>query len=791
MKLQNKITVYIGVTTFLLLSLLYLISEREFVDKYKQIELEYARDGMKRVLLAFFDEYSNLGAITINYAGWDDTYRFVARPEIPPSDDPYLRTNYPDSLFQSSRLSAALLFNTENRVYFAKAYDVAGQKPLGYPYELIDDLLGRHSFFIRQPDASSRKQGIVVVGGKPLIAAAYPVLTSDNEGPVRGTLVFARWLDGHYMDYISDKADTSLSYSLVDPSFAPPPGAGTVISRGQSLPYWADVDDAYIHSHAVISDIDNNPAIVLEYTLPRDFSIQAQKSIRFYMLFFAASGLAFLLLVSFVLHRTLFRRLNGGIAAMKRIETKQDFSLRIAEYGGDELTELEKSFNRMMTSLEGAQQKIVYQADHDAMTGLANRKGFFAMLEEKIRMCSVRGMHFTVLFVDLDRFKLVNDTFGHHIGDLLLKEAAKRIQSCLQEDDFLCRLGGDEFCIITGSGYDDGQINRLASAIQNTLDSPFMLEGHQASISASIGISKYPEHGTDSESLLQHSDAAMLDVKESGKASFRWYTDAVETQRTRRLMMENLLRKAIENNELLLHYQPKWDVERRKVTGVEALLRWRNPQLGAVSPAEFIPIAEASGMINEIGEWVMRTACRQYAAWKAEMKEVVFRVAVNVSGVQLLQPNFVGRTRDIFREEQVDPIHFELEVTESFAIANFDDVIHILNDLRGMGFVLSIDDFGAGYSSLKYLYQLPVQSMKIDKSLTDRLEDSSRSRVIVSTLIDMAHRLNLSVVAEGVETSDQLNLLQHYHCDWIQGYLISKPVPAEEIPGILKQFRAG
>ncbi|MBD0378786.1 EAL domain-containing protein [Paenibacillus sedimenti] len=786
MSLRRKIMIYVGLTTLSLLTLLYLISERTLLNNYKRMELDGLRENMKQSLLSYFDEYTNLGAITINYAGWDDTYNFVARPTIPGNNDPYLTVNYTDSLYTSSRLNMTLLMNNSKQIYFGKAYDYANNLPLEYPSSMINMLMKEHASFFEQPDASSRKQGLLIVDKQPLIAASYPVLTSNNEGPVHGTLVFARFLDSNYIRYISEKADIPMTISIVDPSFRPPAQATAItISKNRSFPFWTESDESTIKSFTLLPDVDNKPAILLQFMKPRELYQEAQRSIMFYMFFFGLSGLVFFFIISYVLQRTIFARLNHTIGGMNVIKTKQDFSIRIRESGRDEITQLEKSFNHMMSSLEKSQNEIQYQANHDKLTNLANRKAFFEYLEDRIRHSQQVNSSFAVIFIDLDRFKLINDTMGHHMGDLLLKEVSVRLRRCIKEGEFLCRLGGDEFCIISQAVHDFGQIDHLAKVIKETINAPYVLGGYHASISASIGISLYPEHGTDSESLLHHSDMAMLDVKETGKNNYRWFSDTIEDIRTRRMLIEQFLKDAINGEELTLHYQPKWDLVQNKIAGVEALLRWTNPQLGHVSPYEFIPIAESSGIINDMGEWIMRTACRQFVAWQKQSPGMSLIVAINISGVQLLQPNFIERIQGVFTDENVDPCHFELEVTESFAIENFEEVINILVELRNLGFMISIDDFGAGYSSMKYVCQLPIQCMKIDKTLIDQLADNVRSQVVVSTLIEMAHRLKLTVVAEGVELPEQLHLLRTYRCDQIQGFLISKPVPADRVIELL------
>jgi diguanylate cyclase (GGDEF)-like protein len=791
MTLRRKIMIYIGMTTLCLLTLLYLISERTLLRNYERMELESSREDMKHTLLSFFDEYRNLDVMTIDYSGWDDTYNFIDRPTIPAENDYYITNNYNDSYFTSSRLNLAFLMNTRKQIYFGKAYDYSNNRPLANPRSLINTLLKEHPSFFEQQDASSRKQGLLIVDKQPLIVTAYPILTSIYEGPIRGTLVFGRFLDSNYIKYISEKANTPLTFSIVDPSFSPPVQATTITGLGKrSVLFWTESDKTTIKNFSLLTDVDNKPAVLLEFEKSRELYQKVKKTILFYLLFFGLSGLVFFFIVSYVLQRTIFSRLNSTINGMNRIEKKKDFSFRIQEYGKDEITKLDQSFNHMMTSLEQAQKEIQYQANHDPLTGLANRKSLYAYLEEIIKHCHQLHTQFAVMFIDLDHFKLINDTMGHHMGDLLLQEVAGRLRICTKESDFICRLGGDEFCIISHDIHDSSQIEYLAKFIKETINAPFNFNGYHTRVSASVGISLYPDHGTNSESLLHHSDTAMLNVKETGKNNFGWYSETIEAIRTRRLLIEQLLKNAIENDELSLNYQPKWDLERNEIAGVEALLRWTNPQLGNVSPYEFISIAESSGIINDIGKWIMHSACRQFVAWQIQFPDMSLIVAINISGVQLLKPHFVELIRSIFEEENVDPCHFELEVTESFAIEKFEEVIDILIELRDLGFMISIDDFGAGYSSMKYLCQLPIQCMKIDKTLIDQLANNVRSQVVVSTLIELAHKLQLIVVAEGVELPEQLRLLREYQCDQIQGFLYSKPLPPDRIIEMLdKQLK--
>lgn len=519
MLLKRKIMIYVGLLTICLLTLLYLISERALLRNYEAMELNNAREGMKRVLLAFFDENKNLGSIAINYAGWDDTYHFIERPNIPLFNDPYLLANYPDSLFESSRLNVTLLMNNQNKVYFGKAYDFTNDIQLPYPQSLIDTLIREYPSLLHHPDESSRNHGLILMDKQPVILASYPILTSDNKGPVHGKLVFARYLDDNYIRYVSEKADVNLSYDLVGPLYKLPGKTGTVFVNGKSLPFWSGVDKSSITSYVLLSDHGMKPAVILKFAQSRELYEQAQKNTWFYLFYFSAAGFAFFLLITHFLGRTIFKRLNRAIENMQMIENGKDLSIRIQESGNDEITQLEMKFNRMMTSLEKAQTEIQYQADHDVLTFLPNRKSFYKRLEESV----AHGTRFAILFIDLDRFKLVNDTLGHQIGDLLLIQVAARLKQCLKGDDFLCRLGGDEFCMISLYSNNDDQVEITAKEIKEKLDQAFELDGHDVKISASIGISYFPEHGTEPGILLQNSDYAMLKVKEAGRNNFQRY----------------------------------------------------------------------------------------------------------------------------------------------------------------------------------------------------------------------------------------------------------------------------
>jgi diguanylate cyclase (GGDEF)-like protein len=382
------------------------------------------------------------------------------------------------------------------------------------------------------------------------------------------------------------------------------------------------------------------------------------------------------------------------------------------------------------------------------------------------------------MFIDLDHFKNVNDSLGHRVGDLLLVALAKRLKAALREQDTLARIGGDEFVLLLPGTGADGAAH-VAQKLQLLMQEPYQIEQHELAITPSIGIALFPADGADFDSLAKRADAAMYSAKQCGRNTFRFHTAAIHAQSARVLLLENALRRALERDQLQLHYQPQMSLEAGCIVGAEALLRWQHPELGSVSPAEFIPVAESSGLIASIGEWVLRTAVRQAKAWQdAGMAPII--MAVNLSPVQFRQPDLaelVGRTLE---ENGLAPQCLELELTESVASDNPANAVTVMNSLHALGVRMSIDDFGTGYSSLSYLKRFKVYKLKIDRSFVCNLLDDAEDRAIVIAILSLARSLGLRTIAEGVETEAQSDYLSGKGCDEIQGYWLSRPVPAAQ-----------
>jgi len=456
-------------------------------------------------------------------------------------------------------------------------------------------------------------------------------------------------------------------------------------------------------------------------------------------------------------------------------------------FNADDVNFLRGIANILAAALErrDAQKRLTYLAQYDALTNLPNRRHLSVGLEQALLRAAAQGQRAAVMFIDLDRFKNVNDMLGHAVGDQLLVQAAKRLQACARAGDLVARLGGDEFALVLPS-LDDGDAVAagLAERIIHSLAQPFYLQGQQLFVSASVGIANYPEHGDDAETLLKSADTAMYGAKNDGRNTYQFFAPAMHENAAQRLQTETQLRLALERGEFLLHYQPKLNLAAGTVCGFEALLRWNHPQRGLVPPLEFVSILEDTGLILPVGEWVIGEVCRQLKAWEAAGRPLV-PVAINLSARQLQQDDLAGAIERIVLQAGVAPTLLEFELTESMLMTNPEAAVEILSRIKALGMRLSVDDFGTGYSSLAYLKRFPLDALKIDRTFVRDLPHDSDDAAITKAVIRLAHSLSLKVVAEGVENIEQIRELEEYGCDEIQGYYLSRPVAPDAAIALL------
>lgn len=446
---------------------------------------------------------------------------------------------------------------------------------------------------------------------------------------------------------------------------------------------------------------------------------------------------------------------------------------------------LRNSLLRRLREEQLAARQIEYLAFQDKLTGLFNRGMFSRVLEHGLQEAKRYRRQLAVFFVDLDRFKNINDTLGHEEGDLLLQEMATRLKSCLRESDCIARLGGDEFVIMVPSLSTTEQLAAVAQKVLGSVSRPFALRDHEFHVTASIGISVYPFDGEDERLLMKNADIAMYQSKEDGKNTFTFYSAELNTHSIERLAFESSLRRALEARQFQVHYQPKVDCHTSQMTGVEALLRWKHPDLGTVSPAKFIPVAEENGLIVPIGRWVLLTACQQHVAWEG-LGYPPLRMSVNLSARQFYDDDLLADVRSILAQTGMQASFLELEITESLLMRDINKASKVMVEFKKLGIRLSLDDFGTGYSSLSNLKRFPIDTIKVDRSFVRELPAKEEDRAITDAIIAMGKSLKMTIVAEGVETQGQIEFLRSHDCDEFQGFYFSKAVPAAAITDLLR-----
>jgi diguanylate cyclase (GGDEF)-like protein len=603
---------------------------------------------------------------------------------------------------------------------------------------------------------------------------------------------------------------------------------GKTISDGQTRTFIEKSDDNPDGAYQIVVPLQQSAsdlskpaigAVILEYTSIRKELFAAERD-KLYLI--TAAGIAVVLLATFVglgIAGRIARPLRDLKSSVERIAA-QDYEARVAITSHDEIGLLGSAFNKMAEDLNASHAELVehkrelekrvaertqeldesntllqqevsqhqlaaeraeYLASYDSLTTLPNRSMFSKLLNQAIRLACRDEKQLAVLFVDLDRFKNINDTLGHDAGDLLLQEVGKRLQGCLRDSDTVARLGGDEFVVLLPALHDGADAEVVARKILAATSKSFVAFGQEFRVTASVGVSTYPRDGEDEQSLMKNADIAMYQAKEDGKNHFQFYSVQMNSNSFERLALESSLRRALDHGEFQLHYQPKIDARSGAIVGIEALLRWQHPELGMVAPTKFIPIAEETGLIVSIGKWVLKTACTQNVAWqKSGLPHL--HMAVNLSRRQFSDEGLLRDITSILEETGMSPALLELEITESTLMHDVDKALGTLKAFRDIGLRLAIDNFGTGYSSLSNLRKFPIDTIKIDGSLINQAENRS----IAEATIAMGRNLSLTVLAECVETKAQADFLREHACDEFQGFYFSKPVTADKFAELLE-----
>ncbi len=557
---------------------------------------------------------------------------------------------------------------------------------------------------------------------------------------------------------------------------------------------FAELRESQARTQAVLESVPDSLLIIDKDEFVRQFSSRGDEHIHLNPSFIIGRALSQLLprrlLVSV---RALARQARESRAVQHReFDFTSDnqtlhFDLRIAvTEDGDSV-----AIVRNITELRRSEKSLRQLAYFDSLTGLANREMFNQHFSEMLERANSANCHVAVLFVDLDQFKRINDTLGHSAGDALLTHVAQRLENLVRgpserNRDFVARLGGDEFTVMLNDVEDESQVSQVAERIMSVLSDPIRIGVHELVVTPSIGIALFPEHGKDAETLLRHADAAMYHAKQEGRNNHQIYHPELNVTSMDMLEMEHSLRLGIGRGELLLEYQPQFEAETRRLIGLEALVRWQHPTLGRVSPGEFIPLAESTGLILPLGEAVMRLAMEQTRTW-ANLGLDQFSVSINVSALQFRRGNIVNLVKQLLHTYDLQPERIDIELTEGVIMTNADESIATLQRLKSLGVALSVDDFGTGYSSLAYLKRFPLDTLKIDRAFVMDIEARDHKVALVDAIIAMAHTMGLKIIAEGVEEERQFEYLKDRGCDTIQGFLLGRPLSVEDCTALLQQ----
>ena len=613
------------------------------------------------------------------------------------------------------------------------------------------------------------KRGIIASDRGLALAAAAPIETPD----LVGWLVIAQPLDRDELDRLVELAPIALDARVVEagrqPSWLRDAQAKAVFEREEAERQLYHVSDLAVLQEGIA------PRLVLRHALER--SLAAYASLKWWLVALAVGGLALVLALSWKVARSVTEPLQQLDEATRLIGEGREVSLRVET--DDEIGRLAQSFNQMVAAIEERERRIIHVGLHDGLTGLPNRKLFTEQLGNVLARRRA-GDQVMVAYVDLDDFKMVNDTLGHPAGDTLLRMVADHLRED-HPDALIARLGGDEFAILIDGVSDKASLGKIADSLQCSFDRPLSINGQHAACGASIGIAMAPGDGEDGITLMKNADLALYRAKHEGKSTYHFFEPSLDEAARRRRQLELDLRAAIKDGGFELYFQPLYSLAEKRLTGFEALIRWNHPVRGRVNPAEFIALAEETGLIIPIGEWVLREACHQASTWPADVS-----VAVNVSPKQFSASGIAGTVLSALSASGLPPHRLELEITESIFIADVDQTLATLHSLRNLGVKIALDDFGTGYSSLSYLRSFPFDKVKIDKSFVEDLGTSSHGHAMIRAITTLAQALGMETLAEGVEDIAQFEVLEREGCQNIQGYLFSRPVAANAVAGLLR-----
>lgn len=819
MKLRNKILIAISTAWLLFFILTYIGSRIFLIQSFLALEADRADRDLGRVDQALDQINYSLYTFASDWSHWTDLYNYVKG-----ENTEFVPGNINMTAFVNSNINLMMFWGKDGKLVLGGAVDTDKEQIIGF-YAGLEKYIFPGSVLFDRKDVNKDVRGYALLADRIMLIAACAVTDGDKLLPPAGVAIYGRNLDQALVDKIVDTTKVNLKLLLLSDieKSSKLKNYFDIISNKKIPHYSTPVTGALLEGYTLIRDINDKPIGMFMMTTPRAIYGTGAKAVNYFLISFVVLGIIFSLLIVWLLRILVIKRLErldrdvADISAMGNVKQRVDAS------GNDELSFVSSEINQMLDIIQASHDKLenrveertqelkktniqlqqeiterrsvereliihkehlVRLAHYDNLTSLPNRVFFNEILNKAINHAKRQNKEFAVLFVDLDRFKNINDALGHPIGDLVLKEMGIRFTKLMRAGDILARLGGDEFIILLNDIGNPKFVIPFAEKLLEASKHPVKIETHEFFISASIGICVFPNDAQSLEELHKYADMAMYKAKRAGGGTYQFYTEEMNVSAHEHIQMEAALRKAIQNNEFVLHFQPQLNLKDGTIKRVEALIRWESPEHGLISPAKFIPLAEETGLIMPIGEWALKEACRTAKQWQNDGYDPI-SIAVNISPKQFRHQDVAQVVTDALKESHLDPKYLEVEITETAVMDNADETIGKLNKISQMGINISVDDFGTGYTSISYLKQFPVSILKIDQHFIKGIPENQDDIAIVSAVLALGHNLGLEIVAEGVETAEQMEFLTEHGCDLIQGYFLSRPLPANKI---IQQF---
>lgn len=763
MKLSAKLFKIVLLVSLILICFLYMISKSFLLKSFTDMEIDKAFKDTKVVLNYIQNDLNNINDVNLDYARWDETYNYMNN-----RNNKYIEDNFDDTTSMGG-VKINFIFITDNQGNIVYKKNMKEDTKEMFTLAFAKNVTSNISKLLSNNNIKNVK-GTLLYGKYPILISAQRITKGDGLGHSPGFLIFAKYYDKEEMDMLNQNTGLKTEMAYYD--------KGLILNNDfiRKNEFVKVSNEKIIIGYGLINDIFSKPSFFVKITSERNIFKKVQNTMDFYLLIVLAALIIFSLSIFILIHVFVVRKIEIINEVVENVHNYYDVFPSIILKGNDEISELGSKFNDMFQRLKKSDETIVSLANYDALTGLTNRK---KLIENITDLLKNKNENLAVFFITLDKFKAINESFGHQVGDIVLAKVAERLENNIAKSkDMVSRIGGDEFIVIIRDLISAADATEIAEKIVKTLSGAYIYNDESLYIGASVGISLFPQHGNDVDALIRNADLAMYEVKNSGGHGYRLYNNIMNYNNNRMLQMEKDLKSAMERNEFITYYQPIIDLKLMKVLSAESLIRWKCGDK-IIQPIEFIPIAKKIGKMVEIDNWMLLNACTQCKKWQNSGSKN-FSISVNTSYKQLIQANFVQIVMNICRNQSLDPKYLNLEITEGEAMEDINLIIKVLLELKSCGIKISMDDFGTGYSSLSWLSKLPIDTIKIDRSLIINLDNNSKNIAIIKAIIAVADSLDIKVIAEGIETKTEFLTLKELGCQSIQGYLIGKPMMASD-----------